>query len=169
MKRSTLAVVLAAAIAAPAIASAQATQTQSITVNATVHSYVAWTKTADLTFAAGVTPGTAATVAPASGALLSLSYNQDLSVAAPASVSISNVATGAAMTVDLTCAQSAVAADPAPTAFVCTTGQALTFSGTAANTRYFYVGGGITAANSTGRPAGSYSGTFNITASYTAQ
>lgn len=169
MKRSALAVVLAAAFAAPAALSAQATQTQSITVNATVHSYVAWTKTADLTFAAGITPGTAASVAPSAGALLSLSYNQDLSVAAPAAVSITNAASGASMSVDLTCAQSAAAADPAPTAFVCATGQALTFSGTTANTRYFYVGGDITAANSTGRPAGSYTGTFNITASYTAQ
>jgi hypothetical protein len=121
----------------------------------------------DLDFWAAIAPGTAASVSPANGARVRVDYNEPTTVTAPGFVMISGPA-GALLRVDLACAQDATAAAAAPTAFgaSCAGGYIPPISGSVGGSHYIYLGGTIAAGATTSVPAGSYAGTFSVTASY---
>ena len=162
-----LALALAAVIVAPAMASAQ-TATGSVNVNATVQSAVSFGAPTAADFGV-VTPNVAATIVPgaAGSGQIPLSYNQDVSVTAPTSVTLNHSTVAASIVVTVACAQDVNPAAATPATFVCNTGHAL--SGvTTAGTHYYFVGGTIPAAQTASAPAGSYSGSLTFTASFTA-
>ena len=161
MKKSALA--LAALLALPAIASAQ---TAIINVSATVQSAVSFSNTSDFTFGAALTPGTGATVTPANGGKSMVSYN------VPTTVSVAGTALsngGASLPVTYSCAQDASGTAATPTAFpgTCAAGYTTVLSGNALTNHWIYVGGAIAAASTTSAPAGIYTGTVTLTATYT--
>lgn len=161
MKKSAL--VFAALFAIPAAASAQ---TATINVSATVQSAVSFSNTSDLSFGAAITPGSGATVTPANGGKSMVSYN------VPTTVTVAGTALtngGASLAVTYSCAQAATGTAAAPTAFpgTCAAGYTTALSGNALTDHWIYVGGDIAAAATTSAPAGIYSGTVTLTATYT--
>ena len=161
MKKTAL--VLAALLAVPAVASAQ---TATINVSATVQSAVSFSNTTDFSFGAAITPGTGATVTPANGGKSMVSFN------VPTTVSVSGTALangGSSLPVTYSCAHDAIGTSATPTAFAgsCAAGYTTALSGNALTSHWIYVGGAIAAASTTSAPAGIYTGTVTLTATYT--
>ena len=159
----TTALALAALFAVPAIATAQ---TAMINVSATVQSAVSFSNTSDFSFGTAITPGTGATVTPANGGKSMISYN------VPTTVSVSGTALdngGASLPVAYSCAQATTGTSATPTAFpgTCAAGYTTSLSGNALTDHWVYVGGAISAASTTSAPAGIYTGTVTLTATYT--
>jgi hypothetical protein len=143
---------------------------QSFSLNAqgTVASAVAIARLGDLSFGAtAIVPGTGSSVTPANGARIRVDYNEPTSVTAPGFLMIVGPG-GAQLRVDLACAQATTASAPAPIAFAttCAGGFIPPLAGNVGGTHYIYVGGSIGAAATATVPAGSYAGTFSVTASY---
>ena len=158
-----LAFSLVAALAVPAILSAQSA-TGSVNVNATVQSAVSFGTQTAADFGI-VTPNVAATVTPGGtgGGLIPISFNTNFTVTAPATVSLLNGA--ASITVTSACAEDANGASATPTSFVCATGYNRA-GVTTAGTHYLFVGGTIPAAQTATAPAGVYSGSLTFTATF---
>ena len=143
-------------------------QNFSLNARGTVASAVSVARMNDLSFGAvAIVPGTAAAVSPANGARVRVDYNEPTSVTAPDFVMIAGPA-GALLRVDLVCAHDPTPSAPAPTAFgtPCAGGVVPPLSGNVGGTHYVYVGGVVGASSSASVPAGSYAGTFSVTASY---
>jgi spore coat protein U-like protein len=143
---------------------------QNISLNArgTVASAVSVARLSDLDFgAAAIVPGIAASIAPANGARIRVDFNEPTTVTAPDFLMITGPA-GALLRVDLVCAQAPTPGAAAPTAFVapCAGGFVPPIAGNVGGTHYIYVGGTIAAPATTTVRAGSYAGTFAVTASY---
>ncbi len=143
---------------------------QNFSLNAlgTVASAVSVARLGDLSFGAtAIVPGTGAGVTPANGARVRVDYNEPTSVTAPNFIMIAGPG-GAQLRVDLVCAEAATASAPSPTPFVapCAGGFVPPVTGNVGGTHFIYVGGTIGAAASAAAPAGSYVGTFSVTASY---
>lgn len=143
-------------------------QVFSLNAGGTVASAVSIARVSDLSFGpTAIVPGTATTVTPANGALVRVDYNEPASVTAPDWITISGPA-GALLRIDLVCAQDPTPSAAAPTVFAapCAGGFIPPISGNVGGTHYIYVGGVIGAAATTSVPAGSYAGTFSVTATY---
>ena len=153
----------AALLLAPAALSAQ-TATGTVAATATVKTAVSFGTPTDLAFG-DITPNVAKTIAPADGGKISLSYNTSATVTVGTlTMSGPNSQTFAPT---LACAQDAAANAAAPTIFTCASGYTPALSGGAA-TWHFYIGGTVPAAASQNLPAGSYTGSVTLTATYTA-
>lgn len=138
--------------------------------HATVTSAVSVAKLADLSF--GATPivaGAAATVLPQNGGAARVDYNEPTSVTAPAFLMLSGPS-GSQLRIDLTCAQAAAASAPAPAAFTggCAGGFTPPLSGNIGGSHYLYFGGVIGSAATNAAAAGTYAGSFAVTATYVA-
>lgn len=159
-----LAFSLVAALAVPAILSAQSA-TGSVNVNATVQSAVSFGTQTAADFGI-VTPNVASTVTPGGtgSGVIPISFNTNFTVTAPASVSLAN-AGGQTIAVTSACAQDANGASATPTSFVCATGYNRA-GVTTAGTHYLFVGGTIPAAQTATAPAGVYSGSLTFTATF---
>jgi hypothetical protein len=86
------------------------------------------------------------------------------------SVSGTALANGAAsLPVTYSCAQAATGTNPTPTAFAgtCAAGYTTALVGNFQTDRWIYIGGAIAAAATTSAPAGTYTGTVTLTATYT--
>jgi hypothetical protein len=145
---------------------------QSFTLNAhgRVASAVSVARLSDLTFgAAAIIPGTAASVTAANGAVVQIDYNESANITAPDFVMLAGPG-GSALRVDLTCAEATTASSAAPAAFPtsCLSGYAPPLSGNVGGRRFVYIGGSISAASTPSVRAGSYAGSFSVTASYIA-
>ena len=143
-------------------------QNYSLNAHGTVASAVSVSRLSDLAFGAtAIVPGTAASVTPANGARIRVDFNEPTTVTAPDFMTITGPA-GALLRVDLSCAQATTPAAAAPTAFAapCAGGFIPPISGNVGGTHYIYVGGTIAAPATLPVPAGSYAGTFAVTASY---
>jgi spore coat protein U-like protein len=143
-------------------------QNFSLNARGTVASAVSVARLSDLAFGAtAIVPGTAASVAPANGARVRVDFNEPTTVTAPDYVMITGPA-GALLRVDLACAQDATPTAAAPTAFgvPCAGGFVPPISGNVGGTHYIYVGGTSAVPASSTAAAGSYAGTFAVTASY---
>jgi hypothetical protein len=143
-------------------------QNFSLNAHGTVASAVSVSRLSDLAFGAtAIVPGIAASVTPANGARIRVDFNEPTTVTAPDFVMITGPA-GALLRVDLACAQATTPAAAAPTVFAapCAGGFIPPISGNVGGTHYIYVGGTIAAPAATAIPAGSYAGTFAVTASY---
>ena len=143
-------------------------QNFSLNARGSVASAVSIARMSDLSFGAtAIVPGTAASVAPANGALVRVDYNEPTSVTAPDFIMITGPA-GVLLRVDLVCAHDPTPSAAAPTAFAapCAGGFIPPISGNVGGTHYIYVGGAIGATLTTNVPAGSYAGTFSVTAMY---
>ena len=143
-------------------------QNFSLNAHATVASAVNLVRLGDLTFGTtAIVPGTAASVTPANGAQLRVDYNEPTAVTAPDYLMITGPA-GALLRVDLVCAHHAAPSAPAPTLFAapCAGGFIPPITGNVGGTHYIYVGGSVGAPATASVPAGSYAGTFSVTASY---
>jgi hypothetical protein len=145
-----------------------AAQNVSLNAVATVSTVVTVSKLADLSFdATAVVPGMLATVAPANGGRVRIDYNEPTTVTIPNFVLIPGPG-GAALRVDLVCAQHASATAAAPTLFVapCAGGFVPPLGANVGGTHYVYIGGTITPAATTLVPAGAYAGNATVTATY---
>jgi spore coat protein U-like protein len=143
-------------------------QNFSLNARGTVASAVSVARVSDLAFgAAAIVPGVAASVTPANGARVRVDFNEPTTITAPDYVMIVGPG-GALLRVDLSCAQDPTPASAAPTAFgaPCAGGFVPPISGNVGGTHYIYVGGTIAGPATTTVPAGSYAGTFAVTASY---
>jgi spore coat protein U-like protein len=143
-------------------------QSFSLNGHASVASAVSVARLSDLAFGAtAIVPGTAASVAPADGARIRVDFNEPATVTAPDFVMIAGPA-GSSLRVDLVCAQDPTPTAGAPTAFAapCAGGFIPPLTGSVGGTHYIYVGGTIAVAASTSVAAGSYAGTFTVTATY---
>ena len=159
------ALALVALVAFPAVVSAQ-TATATINATAIVQSAVTFSNTANLDFGAAITPGSGATVTPANGGKAMVSYNVPTTV----TVSGTALANGAAsLPVSYSCAQATTGTNPAPTAFAgtCAAGYTTALVGNFQTDHWIYIGGVIAAAATTSAPAGTYTGTVTLTATYT--
>ena len=144
-------------------------QSYSVNAGATVTSVVAVARLADLSFgAAPIIPGASATVTPAHGGKARIDYNEPAVVAIPAFIMVPGPG-GALLRVDLTCAQATTAASAAPTPFGSgyAGGYIPALNGDIGGTHYVYIGGVVSAASSSLAVAGSYAGSFSVTATYT--
>jgi spore coat protein U-like protein len=156
---------LAAVVALPGFASAQ-TATATINATAIVQSAVTFSNTANLDFGAAIVPGSGATVTPANGGKAMVSYN------VPTTITVAGTALssgGASLPVTYSCAQASTGTNPTPTAFSgsCAGGFTTALSGAAQTSHWIYIGGAILAASTTSAPAGTYTGTVTLTATYT--
>lgn len=143
-------------------------QSFSLNGHARVASAVSLARLSDLAFGAtAIVPGTATSVTPANGARVRVDYNEPATVTAPDFVMIAGPS-GAQLRVDLTCAQDPSAAAPAPAPFgpPCAGGFIPPIAGNVGGTHYIYVGGTVAPAASVTVPAGSYAGSFAVTATY---
>jgi hypothetical protein len=143
-------------------------QNFSLNAQATVASQVTVARLADLAFGAtAVVPGVSTSVTPANGARVRLDFNEPATVTTPNFVMIGGPA-GASLRVDLVCAQDPSAVAATPTAFPapCAGGFVPPISGNVGGTHYIYIGGTIVSASSMTVPAGSYAGTFSVTATF---
>ncbi|MDB4879284.1 MAG: hypothetical protein JWL60_730 [Gemmatimonadetes bacterium] len=141
---------------------------QALNAHATVASSVSITRVADLAFGAvAITPGILATVTPANGGRARIDYNEPATVTAPAFVMLAGPS-ATQLRVDLQCAAHATSASSAPVLFPagCAGGFSAPISGNVGGTHYVYVGGTVAAAASSAAPAGSYAGSFSVTATY---
>lgn len=159
--------VLAAAVAIPGVAQAQ-TQTATINVTAKVQTAVTFSNSAPLDFGTAITPGTAASVAPADGGKVMVSYNTPTTVTVAGTV-LTETAGSATIPVTYSCSHATTGTSTAPTAFAgtCAAGYTTTLNGRAKTDHWIYLGGGIAAAATNAVPAGNYSGTATFTATYT--
>lgn len=166
MKKSALLIAAAACLAVPAIASAQS-QTATVNALARVQSSVAFSNPSDLDFGAPITPGTAASVTPANGGKIMVSYNTPTTVTVAGTAL--NRAGGGSLAVTYSCAQAATGTSATPTAFAgtCAAGYTTALSGNARTDHWLYVGGDIAAGATTAAPAGNYVGTVTFTATFT--
>jgi hypothetical protein len=122
----------------------------------------------DLSFGAtAITPGTGAAITAANGAVIRVDYNEPATITTPDFVMIAGPG-GSAVRVDLSCAQAAVASSPAPAPFPgsCLSGYAPPLAGNTGGSRFVYVGGAIAGAATLPLRAGSYAGSFTVTAAY---
>jgi hypothetical protein len=122
----------------------------------------------DLSFGAtAIVPGTPASITAANGAVVRVDYNEPVTVTAPNFVIIAGPG-GSTLRVDLTCAEAATAPSPSPASFptTCLAGYAPPIAGNAGGSRFVHIGGAIAAAATLSVPAGTYAGTFSVTASY---
>jgi hypothetical protein len=143
-------------------------QSFSLNAQASVASQVSVSRLADLAFGAtAVVPGVTTSVLPANGALVRVDFNEPATVTSPNFVMIGGPA-GATLRVDLVCAQDPSAGAAAPLAFPapCAGGFVPPMAGNVGGTHYIYIGGTIVSASSTTVPAGSYAGTFSVTATF---
>lgn len=143
-------------------------QSFSLNAHGTVASMVSVARLSDLAFGAtAIAPGVVASIAPANGARVRVDYNEPASVTAPDFVMIAGPA-GGSLRVDLVCAQDATPASATPTVFAapCAGGFIPPLAGNVGGSHYIYVGGTIAVAASANVPAGSYAGTFTVTATY---
>jgi hypothetical protein len=143
-------------------------QNFSLNARGTVASAVSVARLSDLAFgAAAIVPGIAASVTPANGARVRVDFNEPTTVTAPDFVMITGPS-GVLLRVDLACAQDPSPAAAAPTVFVapCAGGYVPPIAGNVGGTHYIYVGGTIAAPATLTIPAGSYAGSFAVTASY---
>lgn len=143
-------------------------QNFSLNARGTVASAVSVARLSDLAFGAtAIVPGTATSVAPANGARIRVDFNEPTTVTAPDFVTIAGPG-GALLRVDLACAQDPTPTAAAPAAFAapCAGGFVPPISGNVGGTHYIYVGGTIAAPATSAVPAGSYAGSFAVTASY---
>jgi hypothetical protein len=160
-------IALALLLLAPATVPAQSF---SLNAGATVTSAVTVVRLGDLSFGAtAIVPGSGATVTAANGGRARLDYNEPAAVAIPAFVMLAGPG-GTLLRVDLACAQATTSSSPSPTPFSagCATGFTPPVSGDIGGTHYVYIGGSVSPASSSGALAGSYAGTFSVTATYTA-
>lgn len=166
MKKSALFIAAAACLALPAVASAQTTAT--INAVARVQSSVAFSNPTNLDFGAPITPGTAASVTPANGGRIMVSYNTPTTVTV-AGTALAHSGSGATLPVTYSCAQAATGTATTPTAFAgtCAAGYTTALSGNARTDHWLYVGGDIAAGATTTAPAGNYQGTVTFTATFT--
>jgi hypothetical protein len=160
-----IALAIAAVVALPAFASAQ-TATATINATAIVQSAVTFSNTANLDFGTAITPGSGATVTPANGGKAMVSYN------VPTTITVAGTALAsgsASLPVTYSCAQATTGNSATPTAFSgsCAGGFTTALSGAAQTSHWIYIGGAIAAASTTAAPAGTYSGTVTLTATYT--
>ena len=143
-------------------------QSFSLNAHGTVASTVSIARLSDLSFGpTAIVPGVTASVTPANGAQVRVDYNEPTSVTAPDYVLIAGPA-GALLRVDLVCAHDPGPSAPAPAPFgaPCAGGFVPPLSGSVGGTHYLYVGGVINPSSSMSVLAGSYAGTFSVTASY---
>ena len=143
-------------------------QNFSLNAHGTVASAVSVARLSDLAFGAtAIVPGTATSVTPANGARIRVDFNEPTTVTAPDFVMIAGPG-GALLRVDLVCAQDPTPSAATPTAFaaLCAGGFIPPISGNVGGTHYIYVGGTVAPAASASLRAGSYAGTFAVTASY---
>lgn len=155
----------AALLLAPAALGAQ-TATGTVSANATVKTAVSFgTALQSLDFGPVVPGGADVVIAPANGGKIALSYNTSATVTV-GTLSMTGP-NGATISPTLACAQDASSAAAAPATFACGTGYTPALGATAA-TWHFYIGGTITGASTTTLPAGAYTGSVTLTATYTA-
>ena len=143
-------------------------QNYSLNAHGTVASAVSVARLSDLAFGAtAIVPGTPASVTPANGARIRVDFNEPTTVTAPDFVMITGPA-GTLLRVDLACAQDPTPSAATPTAFAapCAGGFVPPIAGNVGGTHYIYVGGTIAAPATASIPAGSYAGSFAVTASY---
>jgi hypothetical protein len=143
-------------------------QSFSLNAHGTVASAVAIARLGDLDFGAtAVVPGTSVSVAPANGARGRVDFNEPTTVTAPDYVMIAGPG-GAQLRVDLVCAQATTAVSASPTSFVapCAGGYVPPIAGNVGGTHYIYVGGTIAPLSTATIRAGSYAGSFPVTATY---
>jgi hypothetical protein len=143
-------------------------QSFSLNAHGTVASAVTIAGLGNLAFgAAAIVPGTSASITPANGASVRIDFNEPTTVTAPDFVMIAGPG-GALIRVDLVCAQATTAAAASPTAFAapCAGGFVPPIAGNVGGTHYIYVGGTIAALSTATIPAGSYTGSFPVTATY---
>lgn len=143
-------------------------QNFSLNAHGTVASSVSVARLSDLAFGAtAIVPGTATSVTPANGARIRVDFNEPTTVTAPDYLTITGPG-GALLRVDLVCAQdpTPTAATPTPFAAPCAGGFVPPISGNVGGTHYIYVGGTIAGPATASIPAGSYAGSFTVTASY---
>ena len=164
MKRS-LALALVIAFA-PTLAAQ--TSTAPIGVSAKVQSAVTLSGMVPLDFGAGIVPGTPATVTAANGGRIMASYNVNTQLSFPNTVTLTR-AGGGSVLVTLRCAQAPTSTSPTPTAFAadCATGFGATLIGNARTDWWLYLGGDIAGAATASVPAGIYTGSATLTATYT--
>lgn len=137
-------------------------------LHGTVSSLVSIARVNDLAFGAvAIVPGVPTTVAPANGALVRVDYNVPTTVTAPDFVMIAGPG-GALLRVDLACASDPTASSAAPTPFAnpCSGGVIPPLAGNVGGTYYIYIGGTVVASAAASVPAGSYAGSFSVTATY---
>ena len=149
----------------PSVARAQ---NFSLNAHGRVASAVSVSRLSDLAFGAtAIVPGTAASVSAANGAVVRVDYNEPATITAPDFVMLAGPG-GSALRVDLTCGEAAVAnaAAPAPFPISCLSGLTPALSGNVGGSRFVYIGGTIAAVATVPVRAGSYAGSFSVTASY---
>ena len=164
MKRS---LALALLIAFTPTLAAQ-TSTAPIGVTAKVQSAVTLSGMVPLDFGPGIVPGTPATVTAANGGRIMASYNVNTQLSFPNTVTLTR-AGGGSILVTLSCAQAPTGTSPAPTPFAadCATGFGATLVGNARTDWWLYLGGAIAGAATASVPAGIYTGSATLTATYT--
>lgn len=155
------------ALAAPGALTAQGSQTATINVYARVQSAVTFSNQTDLDFGAAITPGMGATVAPANGGKVMVSYNTPTTVTV-AGTSLSRTG-GGTLAVTYACAQASTGTATSPTPFpsTCAAGYTTALTNSARTDHWIYVGGDIAASETTSAAAGTYNGTVTFTATYT--
>jgi hypothetical protein len=152
-----------ALLVAPAVLRAQPA-TGNIDATATVSSVVVFSNATGLDFGPAIAPGGSSTVLPGSGSgSIELSYNVAPLVSAPASVVLTNGG-GATMSMTTLCGHDISNTGATITTFTCTTPAAAPFVNTATS-HWFFVGGSLTVPAA--QPAGVYTGTVVLTATYT--
>ena len=163
----TRSLALALVISFPSVLAAQ-TSTAPLGVMAKVQSAVTLSGMVPLDFGAGIVPGTPATITAANGGKIMASYNVSTQLSLPNTVTLTR-AGGGSILVTLSCAHAATGTSPAPTPFAadCATGYGATLIGNARTDWWLYVGGGITGAATASVPAGIYTGSATVTATYT--
>jgi hypothetical protein len=111
-----------------------------------------------------MTPGAAVTITPANGGVIGIQYNT------PATVTVGTLLMtgpgGATFSPTLSCAQAGTSNAANPAAFTCGTGYVTALATNAASTWYTYVGATVSAGATTSAPAGDYTGTVTLTATF---
>lgn len=163
--RSVRLIAILAFVAMPGALAAQSA-TGTVGAVATVQSAVTFlAATSSLDFGT-ITPGTAVNIAPgATGSgIIGVQYNTPatitvgtLSLTGPGSVTLPTT---------LSCAQASTATSTTPTSFTCGSGYVTTLAANAASTWYIYLGGTIAAAATSTAPAGDYTGSVTLTATF---
>lgn len=113
-----------------------------------------------------ITPGTAVNIAPgaAGSGVIGVQYNT------PATITVGTLSLagpgGATLPVAVSCAQASTSTSTTPTTFACGTGYSTTLAVNAATTWYIYLGGSIAAGATSAAPAGDYTGSVTLTATF---
>ena len=161
--RSLSVTVLFALAAMPAALLGQ-TASGTVAATATVQSAVAFQTPVRNLDLGVMTPGAAVTITPANGGVVGIQYNT------PATVTVGTLLMtgpgGATFSPTLSCAQAGTSNAAAPAAFTCGTGYMTTLAANAASTWYTYIGASLAAGVTTSAPAGEYTGTVTLTATF---